>query len=178
MKTARRRTRCLFVTASLILSAAATALAAPQATTVPTDLQEPGTQPKEVTALEAPTKCDNCHGGYAQAVEPAFNWRGSMMAHASRDPIFWATVAVAERTVPGAGDLCVRCHVFDGWLAGHSTPTDGSGLAQADATGVSCDLCHQLVNPDASENSGTQNAPYIAHGATPPYEGWYGSSMR
>ena len=69
----------------------------------PTDIQQPGTQPGEIVALEAPTKCDNCHGGYDLAVEPAHNWRGSMMAHASRDPIFWATVAVAESDLGGAG---------------------------------------------------------------------------
>ena len=47
------------------------------------------------------------------------------MAHASRDPIFWATVAIAEQAFDGAGDLCIRCHVPEGWLGGRSTPTDG-----------------------------------------------------
>lgn len=36
------------------------AYAAPE---VPTAVQMPGTQPGEVSTLEAPTKCDNCHGG-------------------------------------------------------------------------------------------------------------------
>ena len=75
------------------------------AETVPTDIQQPGTQPGEVTGLESPDKCDNCHGGYNAAVEPAHNWRGSMMAHAGRDPIFWATLAVAEQDFDGAGDV-------------------------------------------------------------------------
>jgi hypothetical protein len=30
---------------------------------VPTDIQQPGTQPNEVGTLESPDKCDNCHGG-------------------------------------------------------------------------------------------------------------------
>ena len=77
--------------------------------------------------LESPDKCDNCHGGYNQAVEPAFNWRGSMMGNAGRDPLFWATLAVAEQDFDGAGDLCIRCHSTGGWYAGRSTPTDGSG---------------------------------------------------
>ena len=102
------------------------------AETVPTDIQQPGTQPQEIGNLEAPTKCDNCHGGYNTSVEPAHNWRGSMMANAGRDPIFWATVAVAEQDFDGAGDLCIRCHSTGGWLAGRSTPTDGSGLAAGD----------------------------------------------
>ena len=75
------------------------------ATVVPDVIQQPGTQPGEVSNLESPDKCDNCHGGYNSAVEPAHNWRGSMMAHAGRDPIFWATVAIAEQDFDGAGDL-------------------------------------------------------------------------
>ena len=97
------------------------------ATTVPNEIQQPGTQPSQVGNLESPDKCDNCHGGYNQAVEPAFNWRGSMMANAGRDPIFWATMAVAEQDFDGAGDLCIRCHSTGGWYGGRSTPTDGSG---------------------------------------------------
>jgi hypothetical protein len=38
------------------------------ATVVPTDIQQPGTQPGEVGNLESPNRCDNCHGGYNQAV--------------------------------------------------------------------------------------------------------------
>ena len=107
------------------------------AETVPTDIQQPGTQPQEVGNLESPDKCDNCHGGYNTSVEPAHNWRGSMMAQAGRDPIFWATLAIAEQDFDGSGDLCIRCHSTGGWLAGRSTPTDGSGLAAGDSDGVS-----------------------------------------
>lgn len=87
------------------------------AETVPTDIQQPGTQPQEVGNLESPDKCDNCHGGYNTSVEPAHNWRGSMMAQAGRDPIFWATLAIAEQDFDGSGDLCIRCHSTGGWLA-------------------------------------------------------------
>jgi hypothetical protein len=108
------------------------AITAQAADVVPDVIQQPGTQPGEISNLESPNKCDNCHGGYNSAVEPAHNWRGSMMAHAGRDPIFWATVAIAEQDFDGAGDLCIRCHSTTGWLAGRSTPTDGSGLAEVD----------------------------------------------
>jgi hypothetical protein len=148
-----------------------------QATVVPTDVQEPGTQPLQVANLQTPDKCDNCHGGYAAAVEPAHNWRGSMMAQAGRDPLFWATVAVAERDVAGAGDLCLRCHSPEGWIGGRSTPTDGSGLQSGDSHGVSCDLCHRLTNPDLSEWLGVQVAPFLAHDDALPPTGWYGSGM-
>lgn len=69
------------------------------------------------------------------AVEMAFNWSGSMMANAGRDPIFWATLAVAEQDFDGSGNLCIRCHSTGGWYGGRSTPTDGSaGGNYADGT--------------------------------------------
>ena len=55
----------------------------------------PGTQPSQGVSLEAPNRCLNCHAGYNQSVEPGFNWMGSMMAQAARDPIFWACLTVA-----------------------------------------------------------------------------------
>jgi hypothetical protein len=160
------------------------------ADTAPTDIRQPGTQPGEVGNLETPDKCDNCHGGYDSAIEPAHNWRGSMMAHAGRDPIFWATLAVAEQDFDGAGDLCIRCHSTGGWLAGRSTPTDGSGLANGDSDGVECDFCHEMTNPDNSEHAGTMFYPFVANEPQPnndalfdwdpPYtgiEGYLGSGM-
>jgi hypothetical protein len=141
---------------------------------VPNEIQQPGTQPQEIGNLESPDKCDNCHGGYNELVEPAFNWRGSMMANAGRDPIFWATLAVAEQDFDGAGDLCIRCHSTAGWLAGRSTPTDGSGLSGSDGDGVECDFCHKMTNPDDSELRGEQFDPFIAN---QDGEGYYGSGM-
>jgi hypothetical protein len=156
--------------------------------TVPTDIQQPGTQPEEISNLESPNKCDNCHGGYNTAVEPAHNWRGSMMAHAGRDPIFWATMAIAEQDFSGSGDLCLRCHSTGGWLAGRSTPTDGSGLAAGDSDGVECDFCHKVTNPDNSEHIGVMNGSFVANEPNPNdalfdwdepngIEGYYGSGM-
>jgi hypothetical protein len=115
---------------------------------VPQTVKMPGTQPGEVSSLQTANRCDNCHGGYDITMEPAYLWNGSMMSHAASDPIFWATVAVAEQDFDGAGDLCLRCHTPQGWLAGRSTPTDGSSLsASSDSDGVECDLCHRLTDP-------------------------------
>ena len=146
---------------------------------VPTDIEQPGTQPGEVGNLESPDKCDNCHGGYNQAVEPAFNWRGSMMGNAGRDPIFWATLAIAEQDFDGSGDLCIRCHSTGGWYAGRSEPTDGSGLAANDDDGVDCDACHKMTNPDDSDPDlqGEMFSPYIANEGQNPAEGYYGSGI-
>lgn len=144
---------------------------------VPNEVMQPGTQPMEVGGLESPDKCDNCHGGYSPAVEPAHNWRGSMMAQAGRDPLFWATVAVAEQDFDGAGDLCIRCHSPAGWVNGRSTPTDGSGLVDSDSEGVQCDLCHTMTRPDGSEHAGEQFGPFLAHDEGDPPQAYLGSGM-
>ena len=86
--------------AALVLLLASTGTWA--AETVPTDVQMPGTQPEDGINVESVSKCDNCHGNFVSPStpleEPWFNWAGSMMAHASRDPIFWATMAVGDGT--------------------------------------------------------------------------------
>ncbi len=119
---------------------------------VPTTLRDfdmPGTQPLGVAPLNSPATCTQCHGDYGQpAVEPAFNWRGSLMAQASIDPLFKAALHVANQDAPESGDLCLRCHISAGWLGGRSTPTDGSAMLVEDNTGVNCDLCHRMLDPD------------------------------
>ena len=147
------------------------------ALTVPNEIQQPGTQPGEVGNLESPDKCDNCHGGYNRAVEPAFNWRGSMMANAGRDPIFWATLAIAEQDFDGAGDLCIHCHSTGGWYGGRSTPTDGSALTAMDADGVDCDTCHKMTNTNQFELPGVMKPPFIANDESSSPTGYYGSGM-
>ena len=156
-----RLARYMLVAASLMfISSLATA-----AVTVPMEVQMPGTQPGEGGNLESVDKCDNCHQDDTTTppVTIAQDWRGSMMSHAGRDPIYWATVAIAEQDFDGAGDLCIRCHSAGGWMAGRSTPTDGSGLAASDDDGIDCDTCHQMTNPDMAEHVGTMNDPFIAN---------------
>jgi hypothetical protein len=126
------------------------AVVAPPGGIAPTTLRDfdmPGTQPLTAGALNAPTVCLTCHGGYNVAVEPYHNWQGSMMAHASRDLLFEACMAIGNQDAPDSGDLCLRCHNSAGWLGGRSVPTDGSQMTSADRVGVSCDLCHRMLDP-------------------------------
>ncbi|MEJ2268690.1 MAG: hypothetical protein P8Y04_02820, partial [Desulfobulbaceae bacterium] len=150
---------------------------------VPDVIMMPGTQPQEVT-LEAPTRCLNCHEGYETnpRVEPGFGWLGAAMGNAGRDPIFWATLTIAEQDLDGVGDLCIRCHSSGGWMGGRSTPTDGSGLAASDEDGIDCDTCHQMTNPDVAEHVGVMNDPFIANQGdnldpVQALEAYYGSGM-
>jgi hypothetical protein len=157
------------------------------AQTVPTDIELPGTQPGEGPAISASCSCH--YGTDTPEFEPGFGWEGGMMANAMKDPIFWATVAIAEQdflpgadptTRGGAGDLCLRCHGPAGWMAGRSEPTDGSLYAGDDDRGVECEHCHQMVNPDQPVNvvgtTEVQNSPFLAYDPDTG-EGYYGSAM-
>jgi hypothetical protein len=127
-----------------------------QWTALPVDqdplVRMPGTQPGQVS-LEGPDRCMNCHSGYNTSVEPGYNWRGSMMAQAARDPLFWATLTVAAQDSihvlgnPNAVDLCERCHFPEGWLEGRSDPPNASAMTRSDFDGVHCDFCHRMWDP-------------------------------
>ncbi|MCF7674406.1 MAG: cytochrome c family protein [Akkermansiaceae bacterium] len=133
------------------VSDAAFAIVSPPGGKVPTTLRDfdmPGSQPFEGgPEPAAPSACGQCHGNYDAAVEPYRNWQGSMMAHASLDPLFEANMVIANQDAPDSGDLCLRCHDSGGWLQGRSVPTDGSAMLPVDKVGVSCDLCHRMTDP-------------------------------
>jgi hypothetical protein len=116
---------------------------------VPTTLNDfflPGSQPNQSGSFKKPDGC-NCHRDYDHTAEPFFNWQGSMMAQAARDPLFYACMAIANQDAPESGDLCIRCHSPVGWLEGRSLPTDGSSLSRDDREGVQCHFCHKMVKP-------------------------------
>lgn len=104
-----------------------------------------GTQPNTLfDFISPPEECGACHGG----LPDNFNdWQGSLMAHAARDPMFYAALDIAENDAPGIGDTCLRCHAPQGWLEGRADPTDGSALDFADRSSVSCSICHRSVDP-------------------------------
>jgi hypothetical protein len=112
------------------------------------DIDLPGTQPFEANTFEDPDiNCRTCHGDFDDAVEPWYNWKGSMMAQALRDPLFRACVAVAEQDAPSVGDLCLRCHTPTGWMEGRSVDTGGGLMTARDRQGIHCDFCHRAVDP-------------------------------
>ena len=145
---------------------------------VPTDIQQPGTQPGEVANLESPDKCDNCHGGYntrrRAGVQLARQHDGATpdatrsSGRRSRSPSRTSTARATSASAATAPD---------GWLAGRSTPTDGSALTAGDADGVDCDICHKMTNPTPPEHLGVQNSPFLANDEGTPATGYYGSGM-
>lgn len=160
-------------------SDAAFTIYSPPGGIVPTtlrDFDQPGSQPLEAGVQNDPSACAVCHGNYDFDVEPYFTWRGSMMAHASRDPLFEAAMVIANQDAPDSGDLCLRCHLPKGWLEGRSVPTDGSQMLETDMIGVSCDHCHRLVDPifDAGANPAVDEE-ILASLSNPPDE--FGNGM-
>jgi hypothetical protein len=159
-------------------------IASPSGGLVPTTLRDfdmPGSQPFEAGGEQgSPESCAVCHGGYDSAVEPYANWQGSMMALASLDPLFEANMAIANQDAPDSGDLCLRCHISNGWLQGRSVPTDGSAMLEQDMIGVSCNLCHQMADPHYEEGiSPSADSGVLAGLSFPfPHDGEaYGNGM-
>jgi len=85
------------VLVGLVLSTAAVLAQPPPAVQDDPLVRMPGTQPNpenNVDINEADV-CLRCHQGYNSAVEPGFNWNGSMMAQAARDFLLWPAMTVA-----------------------------------------------------------------------------------
>ncbi len=157
----------------------ASAIGSVGATPPPTTLEDffgPGSQPGSVEeVLDTATRCGTCHGNYDFNAEPYRPWAASPMGQAARDPIFHAAMTIANQDAPFAGDLCLRCHMPQGWIQGRSVPTDGSAMLPDDFQGVSCSVCHRMVDPygDPAQNppddvgilAGTPDLPVNPHSA-------------
>jgi len=149
----RRRRRGLTLGLAVFFSGTAAVAWTPLSVDLDPLIRMPGTQHSDGVVLEGAGNCMNCHAGYDATVEPGSHWKGSMMAQAARDPLFWASVAVAAQDSiwatgrPNATDICIRCHSPGGWLGGRSDPTNGAALVGDDFDGVACGSCHKTYDP-------------------------------
>jgi hypothetical protein len=124
------------------------------------DLQ--GTKPGDLPndgEFSSSEKCSGCHRAVTTTdppqepdYMPSDTFTGTMMANASRDPVFLAAVAIANQDVPNVGTYCLRCHAPIGFVRGHATPPDGSAFDPMadldgiiDGQGVGCDVCHRAT---------------------------------
>ncbi len=119
-------------------------------------------------------RCVACHNGLADRsgkdISIGINWRGSMMAHSSRDP-YWHAAVRREITEHSAArgaieDKCASCHMpmsrFMAKTAGEKGLVfahlpNKPALSNADilaADGVSCTMCHQI----SEQGLGTQKS--------------------
>ncbi len=148
------------------------------------DFTPHGTQPGLFNDINFSDGCGGCHGGnpgVQSSFRPYPTWSGSMMANATRDPVFWAALDVANHDLPGVGDYCLRCHTARGWYGGRVVKTGfgnpdndvakgaagcllagnyaSSDSIDSDYGGTSCHFCHRLMpQGPASEPGYTENA--------------------
>ncbi len=86
------------------------------------------------------------------------------MANATRDPLFWAALDVANHDEPGVGDFCLRCHAPRAWFSGRVVKDGANGIvpghngcllrgdhddaettATNDFDGLGCQSCHRIM---------------------------------
>ena len=158
------------------LSLATVALAKPdrggqiQIPTSEYDFYHPGSQPDPTGydyIIVSRFNCINCHNfdddqNPDEIVPPYNNWVSSMMAQSARDPIFHAAMTIANQDAGDSGTLCIRCHIPGGYLQGRAMPADGSALIDDDFDGVSCDICHRIVDPVASMENPIEDVDILA----------------
>lgn len=172
-RTVRFGLLALALSAAFAIRAHAIAQAGLPLPTTLEDFKQPGTQPLTLTqTVYDSSACQGCHSGYDPNQEPYSRWSASMMGQAGRDPVFFAAMTIANQDANGAGEYCMRCHAPAAWLDGRSTPPDGSALQQGlgDFDGVTCHLCHRMVDPQANalENPPSDLAILAALALVPP----------
>lgn len=176
------RSHAALLAAAILLGAAAIAAGGPELPilSTPMDFELPGTQPMTLQDdLVHSGVCSACHGGYDGVHPPYDRWHPTLMAQATRDPVWHAALAIANQDAQDSGELCIRCHSPGAWLAGRSLPADGSALFDTDFEGVTCHLCHRMVDPVyTSENPSVDQGilnPALLGGSIPtePHDGSY-----
>lgn len=137
----------------------------------------PGTQPGQTTEAEPLERCIMCHPVQVR------EWAGSMMAHATRDPVFNALLAITTKyTIPRGFDTpeyCLRCHSPSAWLAGRSHELSVQALFGTDLDGVHCDFCHRSMDPMHPDSGaivggtvpGYGNGMYVVQRTSQPMRG-------
>ncbi|MFH1748360.1 MAG: multiheme c-type cytochrome [Planctomycetota bacterium] len=115
----------------------------------------PGTQPRASgLRIEPISTCATCHAHTTSGQHDAHaSWQTGMMSYAAKDPLFRAAMAIAEQDIPGVGGFCLRCHTPGGFLAGRVSGGDVSKLTSEDLHGVSCSICHRMLDPRLPEAS-------------------------
>jgi hypothetical protein len=140
----------LLVVAALLPAFAGAGSLPSRLATTPADFVQPGTQPSPAldNFIPAQPACATCHGDFAAAAtEPYDGWAASTMAQSARDPIVRAAAAIANQDAAGSGESCIRCHAPVGWLAGRSAGASFTDLVPPDLDGVSCHMCHRMLDP-------------------------------
>ena len=137
---------CVFLALILCVSACEEASPpAPQGDFTPLNTGASGLSAEEILD---PKNCEACHA------EHYAEWRASIHAYASEDPVFRALNRLGQVETNGAlGDFCVQCHAPLA-LAFKQT-TDGLNLDDVPEQyqGITCAYCHQIAEIRGSHNN-------------------------
>ncbi len=142
------------------------------------DVHQPG-------GAEFPTsdRCVACHNGMTNSQGDDYSigidWRASIMANASRDPYWQASLRRETMDHPEARaaieDECSVCHMpvphYKAMQAKHPTQVFaslplGSHGSKEHADGVTCSVCHQIT-PERLGTTESYNGNFVVNGPAP-----------
>lgn len=99
--------------------------------------------------LMDPRTCQGCHPVHYE------EWRGSMHAYASFDPVFHAMNQKGQQETQGAlGDFCVNCHAPLATRLGLTQDGLNLGELPSAVQGVGCYSCHAASHVSRLNNNG------------------------
>jgi MYXO-CTERM domain-containing protein len=85
-------------------------------------------------------------------------YKGTLMANAARDPVFWAGVALAAGDHPQETEDCIRCHAPRAFLEGRGDAISVDDLIEPDFDSVTCEVCHRAMDDGVTPPG---NARYV-----------------
>lgn len=120
----------------------------PLPATIEEDFHLSGTQALDLdpVVLFDSNVCSSCHGPVNES-DPYSTWSSSKKAYSGRNPLFRAEMTIANQLIDNAGYFCMRCHMPFSFVTGHALEPSGEALNDFDMDGVSCHLCHSMVDP-------------------------------
>lgn len=113
-------------------------------------LSMPASPTLSVESFNEASKCAGCHPNhYAQ-------WKTSMHAYATIDPIWRTLVAIRQADFEGQRDqFCTQCHTAIGTRGGEVFPMFSfDDFSPISLEGVTCEACHKVAGIERVYNSG------------------------
>jgi len=121
---------------------------------IPDPLHDAISMPKEPTLspsnFRSSALCGDCHPNhYAQ-------WRTSMHAYATKDPVWRALVAIRQTDFNGERDqFCIQCHSAIATRGGEVVPNFSfDDFSAISLEGITCESCHKVSGLARPYNSG------------------------
>jgi hypothetical protein len=111
----------------------------------------PAPKPRPTLSREElmdPETCKGCHPTHYK------EWKASMHAYASEDPVFRAMNELGQReTDGGMGDFCVQCHAPMALREGETENGMNLDEVPEHLQGVTCYFCHNIESVEGDHNA-------------------------